>query len=66
MTELSKDSISRSIKVVSERDKKPESHFWETAEAQEWLLLERMAALPLPRKPRQQKLANHLGLTVAA
>lgn len=36
-TGLSKDRVARSLEAVSNRDKYPESHLWETAEGQAWL-----------------------------
>ena len=36
-TGLSKDSVSRSLKVMEARDKYPETYFWETEEGQVWL-----------------------------
>jgi len=37
ITGLSKDSVARSIKTISKRNKHPESHLWEMEEGQEWL-----------------------------
>jgi hypothetical protein len=36
-TGMSKDKVARSLEAVSNRDKYPESHLWETEEGQAWL-----------------------------
>lgn len=42
---LTKDSVTRSLTALSQRNKYPESHFWETEEGQVWLGLLVMGTL---------------------
>ena len=44
-TGLSKDSVDRSLKAMSRRNKHPEADFWETEEGQAWLRIMVLAAL---------------------
>jgi DNA-binding transcriptional regulator GbsR (MarR family) len=44
-TGLSKDSVARSLKAMSGRNKYPETYFWETEEGQAWLRIMVLAVL---------------------